>query len=235
VTREQLFAEIDDVIRTMPARDTMREQSNVNSAWFGRAFAAISKWNPMQGPIANYYRDQFFAADPGREIGTGLTKFVTLLHQAHNALRIETAGPATLVVPHKMVFEYFDELRKIVELARHDLLFVDPYLEAEFVSSYLPNVQLGVVIRLLAREKMATLCPAVEAYAQQSGATIKIRKADHFHDRYVFVDRASCYQSSASFKDGAKSAPTTITQITDARVAVLQMYEDIWANAKIVR
>lgn len=35
-------------------------------------------------------------------------------------------------------------------------------------------------------------------------------------DRYVFVDGKACYQSGASFKDGAKLTPTTLTQITDA-------------------
>ena len=46
------------------------------------------------------------------------------------------------------------------------------------------------------------------------------------------VDGTSCFQSGASFKDGGRSAPTTITQITDAFAAVRQTYEDLWKNAK---
>jgi hypothetical protein len=52
-------------------------------------------------------------------------------------------------------------------------------------------------------------------------------------NRYVFVDRLSCYQSGASFKDGAKSAPTTLTQITDAFAPVLKTNEDIWSRAQV--
>lgn len=53
------------------------------------------------------------------------------------------------------------------------------------------------------------------------------------HDRYVFVDRTACYQSGASFKDGAKKSPTTLTQITDAFAAVQQTYEALWAAGTV--
>ena len=76
--------------------------------------------------------------------------------------------------------------------------------------------------------------PAVNMFAQQAGTVINVRSALGFHDRYVFVDRAACYQSGASFKDGAKSAPTTLTQITDAFQAVLQTYEDLWKQANVL-
>lgn len=181
------------------------------------------------------YLDQFFSNGHARETAHGFTKLLTLLHQAQNDLRLETLGPVNIAVPRKMVFEYFDEIRKIIELARQDLLFVDPYLDAEFVSRYLPNVAASVTTRLLAREKLGTLLPAVDVFARQTGATVEIRSAPNFHDRYVFVDRVSCYQSGSSFKDGAKSAPTTLTQITDAFAALLKTYEDIWNQAKVER
>ena len=57
----------------------------------------------------------------------------------------------------------------------------------------------------------------------------------NFHDRYVFVDRGACYQSGASFKDGAKKAPTTLTQITDAFGPMLKTYEDLWGGARVER
>ena len=234
LSKEQLLVEIEDIIRTMPPRATMRHETPENVAWFGRVSAAIEKWNSSKSASVKEYLDLFFSNGHARETAHGFTKLLTLLHQAQNDLRLETLGPANVAIPHKMVFEYFDEIRKIIELARQDL-FVDPYLDAEFVSRYLPNVAAGVTIRLLAREKLATLLPAVGAFVQQTGAAVEIRSAPYFHDRYVFVDRVSCYQSGASFKDGAKSAPTTLAQITDAFVPVLKTYEDIWNRAKVER
>ena len=235
MTKEQLLVEIEDLLRSMPPRATIRHETNENLAWLGRVSAAIEKWNSSKAALVKEYLDLFLSNGHARETGYGFTKLLTLLHQAQNDLRLETLGPANTAVPHKMVFEYFDEIRKIIELAREDLLFVDPYLDAEFVARYLPNVAAGVTIRLLAREKLATLLPAVDAFAQQTGATVEIRSASNFHDRYIFVDRTACYQSGASFKDGAKSAPTTITEITDAFGPVLQTYEDLWNRAHVER
>ncbi|MEO7145709.1 MAG: hypothetical protein ABI165_19620, partial [Bryobacteraceae bacterium] len=74
------------------------------------------------------------------------------------------------------------------------------------------------------------------AFAHQNGILIEVRSAPNFHDRYVFfVDRADCYQSGASFKDGAKSAPTTVTQITDAFAAMCRTYDDLWSVARVER
>jgi hypothetical protein len=128
------------------------------------------------------YLDLFFSNGHARETGYGFTKLLALLHQAQSDLRLETLGPANIAVPHKMVFEYFEEIRKIIELARQDLLFVDPYLDAEFVARYLPNVAAGVTIRLLAREKLATLLPAVDAFARMRRSlaiTASLRSCPH--------------------------------------------------------
>ncbi len=134
-----------------------------------------------------------------------------------------------------MLFAYFDELRKIIELAKQDIFFVDPYLEADFVSRYLGYVSDGVAIRLLTEKKLQALLPAVETFARQTSASVEVRSTPSIHDRYVFIDRSACYQSGASFKDGAKSAATTITQIVDAFTAVNQTYELLWQKAKVER
>ena len=115
------------------------------------------------------------------------------------------------------------------------LFFIDPYLDAEFVSRYLPHAQKGTVIRLLGRERIATLLPAVDQFSKQTGILVSIRTATGFHDRYVIVDSSACYQSGASFKDGAKAAPTTLTQITDAFEVVKKTYEDMWTSGKVER
>ncbi len=137
------------------------------------------------------------------------------------------------VIGQGEVFNYFDELRKLIETATRDLLFVDPYLDAEFVSRYLSHVKPGVSIRLLTRERLSKLLPAVELFVQQSAAAVEVRSAPGFHDRHVFVDQNACYHSGASFKDGARNAPTTLTPITDVFLAVLQIHKDMWDQAKV--
>jgi len=232
MTKEQLLAEIEDVLRTVPPKPTITNLTEESLTWFGRAAAVVEQWNSLRGPTFRHSLRQVQGQLPVFA-AIGFTEMMTTLHEARHDLRMQTVGPLTAVVSQGSVFDYFDEIRKIIESATEDLLFVDPYLDAEFVSRYLPHVVIGVTIRLLALKKLPTLLPAVEAFASQSKALIEVRSAIEFHDRYVFVDKESCYQSGASFKDGAKSAPTTLTQITDAFPAVLGTYEDLWNRAQL--
>jgi hypothetical protein len=234
MNQEELLGEVEDIIRTMPPRETLRHPTDQNFAWLGRVAAAIEAWNPSKGIALGAAMDQFHGV-MARDGTEGLRKLITLLHQARHDLRMKTIGPVNAAVGHGRVFDYFDEIRKIIEPAKQELLFVDPYLDAEFVSRYLPHTAAGVTIRLLARERLQTLLPAVDVYARQSGASVNVRSAPGFHDRYVIVDRVACFQSGASFKDGAKAAPTTLTQITDAFAVVLQTYEDLWNRANVER
>lgn len=234
LTNEQLLAEIEDILRTMPPRPTIRHETEENFSWLGRVSAAVEQWDPPKAIPLRGYLDQFHSV-MAREAGEGLRKVMTLLHQARNDLRMKTLGPMNVAVGHGMVFDYFDEIRKIVEAAKQEVFFIDPYLDAEFVSRYLTHVASGVAVRLLGRERLNTLLPAVDAFVQQTKGQVSVRSAPNFHDRYIFVDRAACYQSGASFKDGAKTAPTTLTQITDAFAPILQTYESLWASAKVER
>jgi hypothetical protein len=234
LSKEQLLAEIEDAIRTMPSLSTIRDNSMENLAWFGRASAAIENWKPAKSPWVNLYRGEITSSSMQTAYG-GIQQLTILLNQARHDLLVEMPGAGSAVVPRGMVFDYFDEIRKKIELAKHDVFFIDPYLDAEFVTRYLPIVARGVTIRLLAREKLGTLLPAVDTFTAQYGRPIEVRSAPGFHDRYLLVDKTSCYQSGASFKDGAKSAPTTITQILDAFPAVSKTYEDLWTLARVER
>jgi hypothetical protein len=158
--KEQLLAEIEETIKTMPPRASIRQETQENVAWFGRVSAGIEKWDPSKSAFARECLDRFLSRNGhARETASEFTKLLTLLHQARNDLRLETPGPSSVAIGHQMVFQYFEEIRKIIELARQDLLFVDPYLDADFVGRYLPHVAAGVTIRLLARENWRRCSP----------------------------------------------------------------------------
>jgi hypothetical protein len=226
-----LLAEIEDILRLIPPKATLRHQTQENFSWLGRAVAAVARWDRVQGTAARAFLSQFHDV-MAIQSEKGFLGLMSLLHEARSDLRMRTLGPTNVAIGQGLIFDYFDEVRKLVEPAQNDLLFVDPYLDAEFVSRYLPHVAAGVAIRLLGREKLGTLIPAVKLLAQQSKLSIEVRSAPGFHDRYVIVDKSACFQSGASFKDGGRLAPTTITEITDAFAAVHQTYEDLWKRGK---
>ena len=229
LTTEQLLAEIEDLIRTMPDRATIRHQTPDNFAWFGRSAALVAQWNSAKA-IAFDGHLRLVHATNAMAAGHAVTSMLLMLQQARHDLRLKSIGPLSVSVSQGAVFDYFDELRKVLEGAKAELLFVDPYIDAEFVSRYLPQVASGVIVRLLGRERMSTLLPAVQLFRQQSGAQIEVRSSSSLHDRFVFVDKSLCFQSGASFKDGAKKSSTTLTQITDAFAAVHSTYEALWVS-----
>lgn len=231
MTDEELLGEIEDIIRNVPPKKTIGHHTDENFNWLGRAAAALEQWNPTKGRRAKHDINDI-QDSMSRTSWEGYRKTLTTLHQAGHELRMKTIGPMNTSVSQGMTFHYFDEIRKVIESANQDILFVDPYLDAEFVSRYLPHVKSGVVVRLLACKLLKTLLPAVENYAQQEQQSIEVRSTPDIHDRYIFIDGTSCHQSGASFKDGAKKSHTTITQITDVFEAMYSAYQEIWKNAK---
>lgn len=232
---EQLLHEIQEVIHTMPDSRGFSENPEKCVVWLGRASAVISSWDPARA-ILHFESEvrQYSSLHANRQIvnfDPFRYKLLTMLHQAESDLRLQTTGPLSVGVGTGRVFEYFDEVRKLIQSARLDVLFVDPYLDAEFASRFLPLVPTGTSIRLLGKERIASLKPAALAFASQYGHIVEVRSGSNFHDRYLFVDGQACYQSGASFKDGAKKAPTVLTQITDAFPAMRQTYEQLWQQA----
>lgn len=226
---EQLAFEIEDVIRTMPSSLDFAANPDNCVAWLGRASAAMNAWD-MPRSMTHFEPHIRILLQAGNYDFSGVRRtLLGQLHQAQSDLRLKTTGPLSLGIGIGRVFDYFDEVRKIIESAKIDLFFVDPYLDAEFVARYLPHAPDGTRIRLLAREKLSTLKPSIASFIAQTGHSVEVRSAIGFHDRYVLVDGQTCYQSGASFKDGAKKTPTTLTQITDAFSVVQTTYEDLWA------
>ena len=106
----------------------------------------------------------------------GLTDIRLTLNQARHDLRMKTVGPSNVVVDQGRVFDYFDEIRKVVELATQDVFFIDPYLDAEFVAKYLGHVTDGVTIRLLTKRKLETLLPAPLVLAAKGARLVALIK-----------------------------------------------------------
>ena len=233
LTREQLLAQLEDLLRTEPNQAALIEGKPDGLSWLGRASAILDRWDRVQAirtRVALSQITSFYGFNQGYK------DLMLELHEARNDLMMGTVGPTNTVLPHGGVFDYFDEIRKTIELASKEVFFVDPYLDAEFVSRFLPHVRDGVRIHLLTTDKrLSSLLSAVDVFAKQNTVAIGVRSAPGLHDRYLFVDQRDCYQSGSSFKDGAKKAPTTLTQITDAFRAVFDTYDRIWAAAKVER
>ncbi|TIL31362.1 hypothetical protein [Mesorhizobium sp.] len=229
ISDESLLAEIEYLIRQMPPSSQLLSEDENTLEWCGRARAVSGLLDAqyrfhLQLAIDNLHGQATLLQDP-----IGVRK---LLMAARHHLRMRTVGPLSLAVGSGMVFQYFDSLSDIIKEAKSDILFVDPFLDKEFVSKYLGFVGNSTRVRLLSRKYINTLVPSVEQYVAQHGLAVEVRSSNDLHDRYVFIDGSSCYQSGASFKDGGIK-PTVLTQIVDPFPAVLKTYEDLWQGSNI--
>ncbi len=229
---EQLLIEIENVLRDTPPRENFYRDKIDNSDWLGRAASVIYNWNMAKAIMFDHHircLDTRVANNKEKAING----IFTMLKEASYDLRLKTGGPKIVNIDQGYVFDYYDEVRKLIETAKRDLLFVDSYLDAEFASRYLPNVSKGVVIRLLTYNYLNKLSPAIHLLRKQNNLTIEIRSAQNLHERYIFVDKTSCYLSGPSFKDGPKNSPAIFMQILDTFESSLNTYEQIWDSSPV--
>ncbi|MFC7514353.1 hypothetical protein ACFQUU_04985 [Herbaspirillum sp. GCM10030257] len=228
----QLAAEFDALIRAIPNRKTLHHDIDVNHEWLGQAVGLVMLADPLRGSffkglVENLYSPIFNPADI-------IQKIIVSLQQYKTEWRMKSGGPLTVAFEAGKPFDYFDEVRKILESATIDVLVVDPYLGADFVSRYLPHVKPGVNIRLLIENQVNQVKPAVDLFAQQNGVQVEVRKSKDMHDRFIFIDQRECFHSGATFKDGAVKSATLLTQVTDAFSAMLHTYETAWAAGRAI-
>ena len=221
----------------MPDADKLHWDNMEVLAWLGRAGAAIENWSVVKTVEWN---SAVIALRRGRVFEDGKARLMILLHQARNDLRMKTIGPINLAIGQGHVFDYMDTMRKIIGEARTDLLFVDRYLNGDFVSRFLPFVADGVFVRLLTRrdarneKSLLTLISMASAFRTQHRTRVEIRSHSGHHQRYVFLDGSSGYESGSSFKDGPLTAGATILQQTgDVLANLVSTHETLWQTAKL--
>lgn len=228
LTPSQLLAEIEDAIRTAPSSSSSPDAI----AWLGRSASLLKRWAPSNSIVIDSAARGALGIS-GMLASSNFSNLLMLLHEARHELRLNEVGPLSIAIDRGSVLDYFEEVRKLMATARSELFFVDPFLDAEFVYRYLPQIPSGVTVRLMGKKGMLALKPAVDLAGQQLSLNIELRSASTLHDRFLFIDGQRGFSSGASFKDGARLAPTIFTEITDALVGVKATYEQLWSRATV--
>ena len=95
--KEQLLAEIEDIIRTMPPMSQIQDSAMENMAWFGRASAAIENWDTGKGALATLYISEI--THSSRPISyAGVQRVIILLNQARHSLLSQIPGAGSLAL-----------------------------------------------------------------------------------------------------------------------------------------
>lgn len=231
--RELLFA-LDELVRLKPQKLACNPTAETQE-WVGRARALIGSWDDSQESTFRKQTDILLTEGAFVAASAALTSIMNTIQEARSELRLITGGRVSGAFDAGQPFDFYDELRKLIETAQRDVLFVDRYMGADFVSSYLPHVQSRVSVRLLTRDLLDKLRASVDTFVLQTPMRIEIRSAQNFHGRFLCLDGSRAFLVDASFKDAAKSAPVALVELADTAAISINQYEAIWAAATAVR
>ena len=138
ISPAQQLAEVDDLLRTMPPVDSFDSASAEHYAWLGRASALVHSWDSVKAIARFDSLVKQLGSSNYLQTSQGASGVLIMLHQVRHDAILQSPSPQSMNVATGAVFDYFDEVRKVVELAKSDIFFVDPYIDADFVSRYLP-------------------------------------------------------------------------------------------------
>lgn len=240
ISAEQCAALLHDALANRPKNFYSQEAAD----WFADVTGIVDAYSTAQALFLRAKLDTVTGKGLGAMSPVSASmhddacqSFIAAARSIYTRLRLETNSFTTKQLEKGAVFDYFREVQEIIQGAMRDILFIDPYLDVEFVSTYLPQVQASVAVRLLTvNRQVVSLKPALDLYNKQNGVGVQLRALDNktLHDRHLVIDGVDVFQSGASFKDGAKSAPTSINQIVDVAAVMVAAHEQRWAGAVVI-
>lgn len=237
MNKAQIRSAVEEILRTMPSSGDIRHLTDGAQRWLAKASAVVRLTGDLQGMAAWHV-----AADrvlPGSTTGNYPVRLRNVLLKAEADLRLQIDLPINESIMKNDFFVFQERIRQLMGEAKTDILFVDRYLDADFVSKYFPFVPDNVGLRLLTwgnpkRQKdNAALVALGKTLAAQLDIALEVRSHVDFHDRYLIVDRSQVYQCTASFKDGPKAGEALVREQEGSTLHdLLSSYEGLWRAAE---
>jgi hypothetical protein len=113
--------------------------------------------------------------------------------------------PNQVYLPAGSQHDAYVELRKIVQLAKQDMLIVDPYVD-ETLWELLTNVHPTLNLRILTEQMKKDFRLEARKFSAQHGNAIEVRTTSKYHDRFIVEDGQRCWHIGASIKDAGNKA-----------------------------
>jgi hypothetical protein len=161
------------------------------------------------------------------------------LYRALASVEMELPAPATgAFIPAGNTFDALKAVQRVFEMAKDDILVVDPYLDEKFLTEFALLAPAKIAIRLLtdSSSHKASLLPAIKHFKKQYGderpLTARAAAPRSLHDRMVALDGRRVWTVGQSFSALAARAPTSFVEVDQETTALkLSAYEEIWKSA----
>ncbi len=195
--------------------------------WVGEVSAAFKRVGKMEFIRFQTSSASLTSSHTG-PISRALSEVQTLMYEVIAELSANDEANLDRSFEAGNPYDYFETMRSIIRLAKNSIMFVDPYIDATFVKTYLASNLTSANIQLLLSKHFDEVIVATDLLSKQNGRTYSIKKSKDLHDRFVIVDEDRCFNSGASFKDGASQKPTTIIEIVAPAHRIIAHYQSVW-------
>lgn len=164
---------------------------------------------------------------------TQVREFESLLRALTDALRLQLPEEEI-----KGVYEpgdeyaFYRDLSSLIQVATHEVLIVDAYLDEELFNLYVSKAPNGTPVRILSNK----IGPNVETVAKMYAKSrpLELKSSPDIHDRMVFVDQRG-WVIGQSIKDAAKKKPTYMIELDEPSLtASRDAYSRIWTSAAVI-
>jgi len=228
LTPEELYFELGRLVAEIPELATGPITPEMND-WVARAVALVE----MSGSLAD--KIQLSVAAENLDGVLRARKAQTIAAIVHRAVvKAELDVPPALqgaFITARNAFDFFAAVRKLLAMAKADVLLVDPDADATVLTDYAALAPDNVAVRLLTGEAghTATLEAAARNWVQRFGDArpliVRLAAAETLHDRLIVIDSVTAWELSQSFSTLGKRKSMILVrmsvQATDAKLAAL--------------
>ena len=120
-------------------------------------------------------------------------------------------------------------LEKATVRSQSELMVIDPYVDEDLLDIF-ASLNPAVKIRLLTEHPKGNFKTAYRKLQQQRRG-IEVRRSTQFHDRFIVVDKAACYQLGGSINHAGAKATTIGMKQDVIRNRVIAEAEKAWSSA----
>jgi hypothetical protein len=129
-------------------------------------------------------------------------------------------------------YGFYRDLSSIVASVTAEIFIVDVYLDENIFNLYVAKVPAIAPVRILTNKIRTNVETVAKMYAKSR--PLELRSSSEVHDRTVFLDQRG-WVIGQSIKDAARKKPTYLIELDEPLLTVARdIYNRIWAAAKIV-
>ena len=204
--------------------------------WITRVHAMVKRFDSFKGlefdQVSNSMHNMHGWSAGVRKIFMEVSK---VIEELKLDLELEGEDEVGKVYESNKTFDFFTDLKTLLESAVSEIFIVDPYFNGKAFKNLLSNIKPDVKIEILSKGPLADeVLPYAEKHCEQFSSVISIRKTKKTHDRVIFIDGSYGWIIGGSLNDGGKK-PSYLLPLPPALAPEKHtIYKDIWSASTVI-